>query len=620
MNARLSLTPASAPGSAAEQDPNSRLAGLLLELARCVDPDVAATLPSRLDSDPRLEAMRGVLLQREQVALARLEKKLDDPHEFADAVGAVLPAAFARSAAQHDQLGQALAPSVERAAQASIRKNPGTMVDILYPVMGPAIRKAIAETLDGTLQSLNQALKYGLSWRGMKWRIEAWRSGSTFADVVLRHTATFRVEHLFLVHRKAGLLLAHVARDDATTRDPQLVSAMLSAIQDFVRDSFDESASGATGGRSIDSLRLGDLLLWCEEGPSAFLAAVIHGNPPPTVRTKLGETLAAVHEQWGTALQEFEGDTAPFEEAGERLRPCLMSQTAQPQRRYSPLLWFIPLALLAALGWWLTQRIVEGRRVDSYVAALQEQPGIVVTGAERRDGKWLVSGLRDPLAVPPEALLEPARLDPSRVAGRWEPYQALHPAIILKRLKATLDPPSTVSLSQDAGGIRATGNASQRWLDKARAFALTLPAGAPTVDLSALKDVQDPDFIRLRDAIQARLIHFDFSMPRPAADQESKLDASAANMRELVQVARAQGFPVKVTIVGHADATGKDTSNLALSIGRAEVVRSMLRARGVDPGLLTVRGAGPLEPLQPGASEDEMSMNRRVSFGVSTGD
>ena len=620
MNARLSLAATSTPGGASDEDRSRRLAGLLLELARCVNPEVAATEPSRLEDDPRLEALRGVLLEREQIALARLQQKFDDPREFADAVGAVLPAAFTVAAEQDDRLGQVIAPTVERATQASIRKNPGTMVDILYPVMGPAIRKAIAETLEGSLQSLNQALKHSLSWRGLKWRIEAWRSGTSFGDVVLRHTAVFRVEHLFLIDRKTGLLLAHVARDDATTRDPQLVSAMLSAIQDFVRDSFDESGSGGTSGRSIDSLRLGDLLLWCEEGPSAFLAAVIHGSPPAMVRTRIGETLGAVHDQWRTALQDFDGDTSPFDEVGEQLRPCLLSQTAEAHKKVSPLLWGIPLLLLLALGYWLTQRIIETRRVDAYVSALQDQPGIVVTSADRRDGRWLISGLRDPLAMPPEALLGKAHLDPSRIVGRWEPYQALHPAIMLKRLQATLNPPPTVNLTQDAGGIRATGSATQQWMDKARAYLLTLPAGAPKIDISALRDVEDPTYVRLRDAIQSQLIHFDFNVPRPAADQEDKLDAVAKDLRELAQVTRDLGFTVKVTIVGHADATGKDTSNLALSVGRAEVVRSMLRARGVDQALLAVRGAGPLEPLRPGASEDELSMNRRVSFAVSTGE
>ncbi|MDM0117365.1 OmpA family protein [Variovorax sp. J22R133] len=620
MNARLSLAATREPGSAAEEDSRERLAGLLLELARCVNPEVAATLPSQLQADPRMDAMRDVLMEREKAALERLTRKFDDPREFADAVSSVLPAAFRIAAAQSDHLGQVIAPTVERATQASIRKNPGTMVDILYPVMGPAIRKAIAETLDGTLQSLNQAIKFSLSWRGLKWRIEAWRTGSTFADVVLRHTAVFSVEHIFLVHRKAGLLLAHVARDDATSRDPELVSSMLSAIQDFVRDSFDESASGGSSGRSIDSLRLGDLLLWCEEGPSAFLAAVIHGNPPPVLRNQLVATLAVIHDEWREPLQAFDGDTAPFETVGERLKPCLVSQVAESQRKIHPLLWLIPLALLGWGGYWVSQRLIERQHVNNYVAALQEQPGIVVTGFERRDGKWLVSGLRDPLATQPETLLSAAKVDPSIVVGRWEPYQALHPAIMLKRLQATLSPPATVNLTQDANGIRATGSAPQYWMDKARTFLLTLPAGAPKVDLSALKDVQDPDYVRLHDAIQARLIHFENNVARPAPNQEAMLDAAAAEMRELVQISRTLGFPVKVTIVGHADATGKENSNLALSLGRAEVVRSMMRARGVDPVFLAVRGAGPLEPLRPGASEDELSMNRRVSFVVTTGE
>ncbi|HSV58444.1 MAG TPA: OmpA family protein [Variovorax sp.] len=622
MNARLKLlASSSAPTGASEEEKNQRLASLLLELARCVNPEVAAAVPSPLQEDPRMQAMRDVLMEREQAALARLTRKFDDPNEFADAVGAVLPAAFTLAAEQDGRLGQVLAPTVERATQASIRKNPGTMVDILYPVMGPAIRKAIAETMEGTLQSLNRAIKHSLSWRGLMWRIEAWRSGSSFADVVLRHTAVYSVEHLFLVHRKTGLLLAHVAREDATSRDPQLVSAMLSAIQDFVRDSFDdESGSGAlnNNARSIDSLRLGDLLLWCEEGPSAFLAAVIHGDPPPALRTRLVETLAVIHAQCRTALDDFEGDTTPFEAIDPQLRTCLVFQTAEKHKKFSPLLWLIPLVLLGALAWWIGQRVIEQQRVDTYIASLQEQPGIVVMAAERRNGRWWVSGLRDPLAAQPETLLAPAHLNPARVVGRWEPYQALHPAIMLKRLQASLSPPATVSWSHDAGVIRATGSAPQRWMEQARAYITTLPAGAPIVDLSALQDVQDPDYLRLRDAIQAQLIHFEFGIPRPAADQEAKVDAVAANIRELVQVARALGVPVRVTLVGHADSKGRDTTNLAISVGRAEVVRSMLRTRGVDPAVLAVRGAGPLEPLRPGASEDELSMNRRVSFAVGT--
>jgi len=621
VNARLSLAASNATGGVADDDQSKRLAGLLLELARCVDPQTAATVPSRLDSDPRLEAMRGVLMEREQVALARLQRKFDDPEEFADAVGAVLPAAFSVAAGHDDRLGQAMAPTVERATQASIRKNPGTMVDILYPVMGPAIRKAIAETLEGSFQSLNLALRHSLSWRGLKWRLEALRSGTSFANVVLSHTAEFRVEHLFLVHRQTGLLIAHLSREEASSQDPQLVSAMLSAIQDFVRDSFENESGGGAGSRSIDSLRLGDLLLWSEQGPSAFLAAVIHGTPPPSLRVKLGDAIGAIHEQWRGPLDEFDGDTAPFAGIEQQLRPCLVAQSADAHRRVSPLMWLIPLLLLAGLGWWIGERMVQHHRIDRYVALLQEQPGIVVTAAERHDdGRWWVSGLRDPLAVDPATLLGKANLDAHHVIGRWEPYQALSPAMVMKRLQATLDPPATVTLLQEADGIHVSGTAPQHWMDKARAFIVTLPAGAPKVDLSEVTDIQDPDYIRLRDSIQAQLIHFDFSVPRPAAGQDAKVDAVAADMRELVKVARAQGFPVKVTIVGHADATGKDMSNLALSVGRAEVVRSMLRARGVDPELLAVRGAGPLEPLRPGATEDELSMNRRVSFSVSTGD
>jgi OOP family OmpA-OmpF porin len=619
--ARLSLARAQ-PSHGASEAPDDidakRLADLLLEVARCLDKDVAAVLPSRLEGDPKLEALRSVLVEPERAAIARLQENIHDPQQFAQAVSGVLASAFELAGSRDERLAAVIAPTMERATQASIRKDPSTLVGILYPLMGPVIRKSIAESLDGTMRGLNQALKHSLSWRGLKWRLEAYRSGSTFADIVLKHTVVFRVEHVFLIHRKSGLLLEHVAASQVASQDPHLVSGMLTAIQDFVRDSFSDGGDGTT--RAIDSLRLGDLLLWCEEGPHAFLAAVIRGNPPEALHMVLRETLARIHEELRAPLMDFDGDSAHLGDLSSRLEACLKEQEQPQDKRTSPWLWAIPLMVLLLGGWWTVQRTVEAHRVDAYVRSLQSLPGVIVTRAERRDGAWHVSGLRDPLATDPASLLPGFNLDPERVNGRWEPYQALNPAIVLKRLRATLNPPTDVTLELDGATIRAQGSAPQHWVDRARTLIAALPVGSPAVDISALKDIRDPTFIRLREAIQAHVISFDANAPRPASGQEGVLDGLAGDISELIRVAKGLGFSVRVMIVGHADSTGKETSNLALSAARAEVVRAMLRVRGIAPDLLSVRSAGTLEPLQDVSAGQPDGVNRRVTFSVSTSD
>ena len=286
----------------------------------------------------------------------------------------------------------------------------------------------------------------------------------------------------------------------------------------------------------------------------------------------------------------------------------------------SPWMWALPLMLVVIAGSWLVSRKVEEYRVGAYAQRLRDVPGVVVTGVERSNGGWQISGLRDPLAADPADLLAQSDLDPERIAGRWEPYLALNPTIVRKRVEASLKPPPGVSLLLDGNTIRAQGSAPDHWLDKARAFIAGMPAGSPPIDLSGLKDVQDPEFNRLRDAIQAHVVNFDTGAPRPAPGQDADFDRLAAEFSELSSVARGLGFSVRVMIVGHTDNTGRETANLALSAARAEVVRSMLRARGIAPHLLLVRSAGTLEPEQAGSIGQELAVNRRVTFTVSTGE
>jgi outer membrane protein OmpA-like peptidoglycan-associated protein len=592
---------------------SKRLAVLLFEVARSLDRDLATALP-RLEGDPKLEALRSLILEQDRVAIAQLQQKLDDPRQFADAISSVLADAIALAGAKDEQLAKALAPILEKATQASIRKNPGTMVGILYPLMGPVIRKSISESLDGTLDRLNQAFKHSVSWRGLRWRLEALRTGSSFADVVLKHTVQFRVEHVFLIHRKTGLLIEHVAAAEVTSQDPQLVSGMLSAIQDFVRDSFEGSNKG--GGSGIDTLKLGDMLLWCEEGPFAFLAAVIRGNPPESLHGVLRETLRNIHDEFRTPLEEFEGDTSNMGDFVTTLGRNLQQQERPREKQLSPWLWIIPLVLLLITGAWVIRRTILRLRVDEYVQRLREEPGIVVAGTEYRNGKWQVSGLRDPLAADPAALLSQSGLDAKQVAGHWEAYQALNPAIVLRRMAASLNPPPTVSLSLKGDTVEVTGSVPEYWVERAKTLVAALPAGSPKVDFSALRDVQDPEFLRLRDAIQGHVIAFDSNADRPASGQDATLDAVADEFRQLMRVTRRLGFSAHMMVSGHADAIGNETANLSLSAARAEVVRSMLKARGIAPELLTVRSAGPLEPLSAPDGKVTAAMNRRVTFTV----
>ncbi|HRO59740.1 MAG TPA: hypothetical protein PK177_11345, partial [Burkholderiaceae bacterium] len=400
------------------------LARALLELTREAEREKAASAAAAAQ-DPRLEQLRRLLLGHDIATLSRLRERIDDPELFADAVSHALPSAVAQATARDQRLGEVLAPTLASATQSSIRRDPRTLVNIIYPVIVPAIRRSITETIDATFESLNQTLAWSLSWRGLKWRLEAWRTGVPFAQVVLRHTLVYRVEHVFLIHRHTGLLIAQATAQDAASQDPQLVSSMLVAIQDFVRDSF---ASGQDD--ALDSLRHGDLLLWCEQGPAASLVAVIRGTPPESLHAVLNDALMRIHGERGQALADFDGDSAPFADVSAQLAECVQLRQVSPhgrrRRRRRP--WLAALLLLAALAIasdaWRQSRHEAGLWAN-YVERLRAEPGIVVASAGKTGEGWHLSGLRDPLAADPDRLLHLSGLDPRRVDAHWQPYQAL---------------------------------------------------------------------------------------------------------------------------------------------------------------------------------------------------
>lgn len=72
----------------------------------------------------------------------------------------------------------------------------------------------------------------------------------------------------------------------------------------------------------------------------------------------------------------------------------------------------------------------------------------------------------------------------------------------------------------------------------------------------------------------------------------------------------------RIEISGHTDSTGGRKYNFYFSRKRAEVVRNFLIKHGISPTRLTIRGAGPDEPIATNKTRAGRAKNRRVEFKV----
>ena len=564
-----------------------------------------------------LAELRELILGAERRRLQELERRLDAASLTREDLAELLPEAIVLRAGRDRQLARALAPTVENAIGESVRRNPRQIATAIFPVLGPAIRKAIAEALAGLVASINSAVEHSISPRGLRWRLEAWRTGVPYAQIVLKHALVYRVEQVFLVHAETGLLLSHAWAADLPPSDPDLISGMLTAIRDFVADSF--ARDGDAGG--LRRFSVGELTVMVEQGPQAILAAVIRGQAPDTLLAKLQDTLERVHLEFAEPLAAFDGDTAPFESARPLLEECLATVVSTRRERRARgraawLPWVVAALLVLALLTWL--RLQSEQRWERAVERLESEPGIVLTRAERGGGRWSFAGLRDPLAPEPIALLAAAGADTSRVRASWEPYLSLRPELVLARARQTLAPPATVSLALAGDTLRVAGSAPLQWL-ASTARRATIPAGVAVLDLDAVEPVVPPELATLQSTIENRRVLFDVGSAVVKPEGRVAAAEVAGAFARLQAGAEELGVRPSLTLFGRADPLGTDSTNRALSRNRAESVRAALLARGVASEAMQLVPAGTTAPLPASDSAQRARVNRSVSFRVSLG-
>ena len=555
-------------------------------------------------------ALRHLLVGPEQNRLEELATELRDRHVSASDLAEHLPEAIVLRGKRDKQIGRALAPTVETALRESIRRNPREIATAIFPILGPAIRKAIAETMSALVRSINSAVEHSLSPRGIKWRIESWRTGVPYPQVVIKHALVYRVEQAFLIHAETGLLLAHATAPGLQVPEADLISGMMTAIQDFVRDSF-RPGEGAT----LRTFSVGDHTVQVEAGPLALLALVIRGEAPEEVLRKQQDTLETVHLQFAAPLADFSGDTAQFQSALPLLEECLETVVDTGSQRRGRLLWLrwaIPLAIAAG-----AVIVVMGRanqRFNRAVASLNNEPGLVVIDAQRSWRRWNISGLRDPHARTPETVLAGVGLTPRSLVGNWEPYLSLDSAVVTTRARQHWSLPGSATLTLRNDTATVSGELPLTSLGLIHYS--SLPAGVSDVRVSAARIVLPPHLDSVRTALAASRVLFAPGSAASNIAERGHARALADRFRMLDDSVRAHAGDLGLMIIGRTDPTGTDRTNQALAQWRVDHVTAIFAAAGVRPNAIGSEALATSSPLPAADSSLQARINRSVSFDV----
>ncbi len=435
-------------------------------------------------------------LEHALVRISELETQVHDTKQQSREMAKLLPQAI-REASQSvneialsevTDLTESLQKPVEYCIKQSIRKDTQPFAEALFPVIGPAIRKSINESLKSLIQSINQSLEQSLSLQGLSWRIKAWRSGRSYSEIVLQNTLIYRVEQVFLIHRESGLLIQHLHQDTVQINDSDAVSAMFTAIQDFIRDSFSASKT-----EELDSVEIGEYTVWIERGPYTILACVIRGIAPYNFRNLMRSVLESLHGRYGVLLQEYSGDNLLLQASRPLLEKTLQIETKleQQSRRLSYQLLVITGMILVTLTGWGYFHFKYQQRLTDYIDALRNTPGIIVISSEQAGGKRVIYGLRDPLAVDPQLIQQRHNLSDNEVEGHWTAYLDLSSELIEQRIRQQLQPPTTVSVHIQGDVLHLTGYASHDWINKVNKInqsAIHAMMGINRIDVSQLQD------------------------------------------------------------------------------------------------------------------------------------
>ncbi|MDY7025407.1 MAG: hypothetical protein SVC26_03585, partial [Pseudomonadota bacterium] len=300
-------------------------------------------------------------------------------------------------------------------------------------------RNTVATYVQDVLNRINQLMAGQTSVANItKWRIKSLFSGASYAEIALRESIEYRVQQVYLLEGKTGLLVHHLSNANVK-QDPDAVSAMLVALEDFLQDSFSSQTD------HLESAKIGQQLVWLFTIENMVLACVIDGNPPSSLRSMVLEQFESLYYQNQNDLSAFDGDRSELSTKVEPFLQPIIAIEKLKNKPVSKLPGYIAVAALSVLlisyfgyAYWSKQQLY------SFIEQVDAKPGWQLLSYDIQGPtlyNWTTvleaKFLKDPIAEPEQQLVEQAM--PERFRERAQittiDFISLDPTVVNQRLK-----------------------------------------------------------------------------------------------------------------------------------------------------------------------------------------
>lgn len=576
------------------------------------------TSTGQVESKQQLEQIRALILGKNNRIILESIKK-----DARNIVGNVLTEALHDRQKKDGSVNKVLLPLIEDSVAHSVMHHSDKLVNSLYPLMGSLVRKSVTSFLADFMEKTNQLIDSSFTIKGLKWRIEAWQAGVNFSQYVASQTFSYRVEHVLLIHRETGLLLNFVDLGKASKGDADLISSMLTAINDFVGDSFLDNDNGLK--EQLQTVTTDNFNLLIKPGPSALIAAAVMGNPPHAISEQLQVTLEEIHRLYNDELNQFDGDNQSFANSEALLLDCLLSEQKKTESSTEKKPWFAWILVfiitviicLKTFQWWENERLTER------LMMLDNQPGIIVNKIYVHNDKQVeLDILRDPNAIGVSEWLQKQDLTIESLALVERQYYSLSPEILLVRAQQILAQYSQIQSNWQNEVLNLSGTIDLLQLEKLLNALATV--GVSEGNNLNIQDIKLPSSNimatdqkvtqQIFNELVARIsiIQLDFSVKsdKITPTMTVTLQQLYQYLQQLEQLADELELNIGLLVIGCSDNSGNRVNNAQLSLQRAKNSRNVLRKLGFSEQKMFITGLGQID------IEKVNNQARKVMFNV----